>query len=148
MAIEKRFDQVMTHRSVHPRRAFTLVEVLAAMLLVSIALPVAMKGVSTCSNAALAARRRAEAGALAESKLSELIVTGVWQNGVLAGDCGADWPDYHWTADTQTWTPTQAVDNGNGNTISELDVHVTWIGHHGEESVTLGTLVYASGSSQ
>ena len=56
----------MKNRSFHPRRAFTLVEVLAALLLVSIALPVAMKGVSTCSNLASSARRRAEAGGLAE----------------------------------------------------------------------------------
>ena len=123
-------------------------EVLAALLLVSIALPVAMRGVSVCSNTASSARRRAEAGGLAESKLAELIATGQWQSGITAGDFGGDWPDYHWKAEAQAWSPTQAVDNGGGNSISELAVNVTWMGRGGEETLTLSTLVYASGGSQ
>ena len=138
----------MSIRRFQPRRAFTLVEVIATLVLVSIVLPVAMKGVSLCSNTASTARRRAEAGALAESKLGELVATGQWQNGITAGDFGADWPDYQWKADVQLWSPTQAADNGNRNVINELDVHVTWRSRTGDQTLTLGTLVYTSGGTQ
>jgi prepilin-type N-terminal cleavage/methylation domain-containing protein len=138
----------MRVRLIHPRRhGFTLMEVMATLLVLGIVLPVAMRAVSTCTNVASNAKRRAEAGGLAESKLAELIATGTWQNGKLEGDFGLDWPDYRWRADNQTWSPTQAVDNGAGNVITELDVHVTWIGRTGEQTLTLGTLVYASGGT-
>lgn len=130
------------------RRGFTLVEVLATLLLLGIILPAAMKGVSAATGAASAARHRTEAGALADAKLTELIVTNQWQSGIMAGDFGTDWPDYRWTAEMQIWTPPNLVDNGAGNTTNEIDLHVIWKGRHGEQSLTLSTLVYTSGSQQ
>ena len=129
------------------RPGFTLVEVLATMAIMSIVLPVAMKGVALCSNTASTVRRRSEAGGLAEAKLNELIATTQWQSGILSGDFGTDWPDYTWKADVQTWTRSTSTDNGYGNTVSELAVHVYWVSRGAERSTTLSTLVYASGGT-
>ncbi len=138
----------MTRQPSHSHHlGFTLVEVLATMAIMSIVLPVAMKGIALCSNTASTVRRRSEAGALAEAKLNELIATAQWQSGVLAGDCGVDWPDYTWKAEVQSWTPANSADNGYGNTVSELAVHIYWVSRSAERSTTLSTLVYTSGGS-
>ena len=136
-----------SHSRLRPRRGFTLIEVLAAMALTSIVLPVAMRGISVCANTAADAKHRAEATGLAEAKLNELLATQQYQGGVMAGDFGTDWPDYHWSAELVNWAPVNAVDNGNGNTISELDLHIIWAGRDGERSLTQSTLVYTSGGT-
>ena len=53
---------------------FTLVEVLATLVLMGIVIPVAMHGVSIAMSAASNARKTAEAATLAETKLNELLV--------------------------------------------------------------------------
>jgi general secretion pathway protein I len=126
-------------------RGFTLVEVLAALLLMSIALPAIMHAVSVASHAADSARHRTEASLLASSKLNELVSTGQYQS-QTSGDFGTDWPQsqYTWTAQTLDWTPT----NNNANvtptlqqTMTEVDVTVKW-GQFDSDQVTLSTLVY------
>ena len=64
----------MNRRSqLRPRRAgFTLIEVLAALVLIGVVLPVAMKGVSIAMQAASHARHTGEAVELARHKLTEL----------------------------------------------------------------------------
>lgn len=116
------------------RAGFTLIEVLAALLIIAIVLPTVMQGVSLCTRAATTARRRNEAGALAESMLSELVATNQWQTGQLSGTFGDDWPDYRWTAEVAPWR--QAAE------VQQLDLHVTWTARNAEESLTLSTLVY------
>jgi type II secretory pathway pseudopilin PulG len=120
-----------------PPRAFTLNEVLAALLLAGIVLPVAMRGASLATGAADAARRRTEASSLARSKLSELVSTGDWQTAAgRAGDFGADWPDYRWSASVSRWTQTKAD-------LRQLDLEVRWDARGGgTQTVTLSTLVY------
>jgi len=127
------------------RSGFTLVEVLAALLLMSIALPAIMRGISTASRAADSARHRTEASLLAASKLNELISTGQYLS-QTSGDFGTDWPQsqYTWTAQTADWTPT----NNNSNvtptlqqTMTEVDVTVKW-GNFDNDQVTISTLVY------
>ena len=117
-----------------PRRAFTLVEVLASLALVAIILPVVMKGISLATMMAGTAKHRVEAASLAEAKLAELLATDGWQNGNLAGDFGSDRPDYRWTAEAQDW---------EGIALQQLDVHVTWTMRGKERSFTLTTLAYA-----
>jgi prepilin-type N-terminal cleavage/methylation domain-containing protein len=136
------------------RRAFTLVEVLATLLLISIILPVAMKAVSVSTQTAAMARRRTEAGGLAEAKLAELVATAEWQGGVLSGDFGSDWPDYRWSADVTTWTSpvtstatSSSTTTDPGNTVNEIDLHVSWRDVAGERAVTLSTLVYQSNAA-
>lgn len=118
-----------------PRAGFTLIEVLATLLIIAIVLPVVMQGVALCTSAASTARRRNEAGALAESMLSELVATGDWQNGQLSGTFGDDWPDYRWSAEVGPW--------GQAAEVQQLDLQVTWTSRNEEQSLTLSTLVYA-----
>lgn len=129
----------MTTRS--RQSGFTLIEVLAAMLLLAIALPVIMSGVTLATRTGDQARRRTEAAGLADSKLSELLATGAWDGGITNGNFGDDWPDYQWTASVQDWA--QGAQSG----LQELDVKVSWPGRGGEESVVLSTLVYLTGTN-
>src|ERR1700733_2966996 len=77
---------------------FTLIEVLATLLLMAIVLPAIMHGFTLSTSAATTARHRTEAAALAESKLNELVGTNQWQNASQQGDFQPDWPDYTWSA--------------------------------------------------
>ena len=124
---------------------FTLVEVLAALLLMSIALPAIMHGISVASHAADSARHRTEASLLAASKLNELISTGQYTS-QSSGDFGTDWPQlqYTWTLQTADWSPT----NNNSNvtptlqqTMTQVDLTVKW-GNFDNDTVTISTLVY------
>lgn len=126
----------MTRLAPSPRRvnAFTLVEVLAALTLAAIILPVAMRGISLATTAAGDARRRLEAAALAESKLTDLLVTGEWQTADLSGDCGPDWPGYTWKAEVGDW--------GGEAALRQITVRVDWIARSRARSVTLTTLAY------
>lgn len=118
-------------------RAFTLVEVLAALLLVAIVIPVVMQGISLATTAASSAKRRTEAASLAQSKMAELVATDGWSGGVLSGsfdvDDGNEADAYSWQADVSAWTEPY---------VKLLAVHVMWDGTDGQRSVTLSTLVY------
>lgn len=125
----------------HRATAFTLVEVLAALVLVAIILPVAMRGISLATAAAGEARRQTEAGSLAEAKLNELLATGGWQGSDLAGDFRPDWPDYQWAAELLQW-------EGAGSqtatpSLRQLSVSVAWTSRGRPRAVTLTTLVYS-----
>ncbi|MDB5289309.1 MAG: type secretion system protein [Phycisphaerales bacterium] len=125
------------------RRGFTLVEVLAATLLVGITLPVIMRGIDMSLTLASMTRHRSEAGALAESKLNDLVAEGTWQSGSLSGDFGTDSPEYTWTGELQSWGTGQGV--AGTNNVQQLDVHVFWNAPDGSQrSVTLSTFVYQS----
>ena len=113
------------------RRGFTLIEALAAVLLVAIVLPVALRGFSLAVSVADTARHRAEAATLAHSKLSELLATGGWQTGALSGDFAPDHPAFSWTAELNTW---------DNSTLKELDVHVLWNSPGGSQQITMTTL--------
>lgn len=128
-------------------RAFTLVEVLATLMLIAIALPVIMRGVSVASRAASSARRRNEACALAESKLNELIATNLWQTSGMQGDFSQEgWPDYTWTSQVQQWG--QPLGASSSNIVQELDVQVSWTyGAGQQQTVTVSTLVYQSANA-
>jgi len=124
------------------RKAFTLVEVLAALLLIAIVLPVVMQGISLATNAASNAKRRTEAAGLAESKLAEIVATRAWQTGSLSGDFSPDWPDYRWEATLQTYT-----NDSSGKNVQEIDLRVLWMSRSQEQSVSVSTLTYARTSS-
>ena len=130
-----------THHSAlsRHRRGFTLVECLATMLLMAIILPVVDQGIATTTLSAGTTRHRTEAAGLAQSKLSELMVSGsaVWSSGALSGDFGPDWPNYKWNATVGPWVnDTQAVG------LEQLDVQVTWTDRNQAMSVTVSSLVY------
>ncbi len=78
------------------RRGFTLVEVLAALLLIGIVLPAIMEGISVSQRTAYTARTSLEAAALAEAKLDEIVASGQWSSSASSGDFGEDHPGYRW----------------------------------------------------
>ena len=84
-------------------RAFTLVEVLATMVLLAVALPVAMQGVSLALRAVDIARERTESASLAEMKMQELLVTEGWRESDSSGDFGPERPEYKWEAEVVPW---------------------------------------------
>ncbi len=113
-------------------RGFTLIEVLAAVVFVAIVIPVVMRGFSLATSAGDVAKTKAEAAVLAHSKMNEIVVTRLWQNGVMGGDFSPDHPSYRWAAELKDW---------DSSTLKELDVHVTWGQPGRERSMTLNTLV-------
>ncbi len=122
------------------QRGFTLVEVLAAMLLIGIVLPAVMTGVSLATRASTEAQHRTEATTLAQSKLAELIATGNWQGGVLQGDFSPDWLNYKWQASVQQW-----ANDTTTSSVQQIDLKVSWVStRNGEQAVTLSTLAYVS----
>jgi general secretion pathway protein I len=120
------------------RNGFTLVEVLAALLLIAIVLPAVMRGISTATGMATVTRMRTEAAGLAQAKLGELIATGDWQSGNLSGTFGSDWPDYRWEAASQGWSG-----DTSGSNLTQVDVRVLFTLRGREEAITLSTMAYA-----
>jgi prepilin-type N-terminal cleavage/methylation domain-containing protein len=118
-------------------RGFTLVEALAALLLVAIVLPVVMRGVTVASRAAASARRNTEAASLAQSKLNELVATEQWRSGYLSGRFesgdGDRANDYTWTAEAVQWREPYT---------RQLAVRVGWVSQGLDQQITLTTVVY------
>jgi prepilin-type N-terminal cleavage/methylation domain-containing protein len=140
------------------RRAFTLVEILATLVLLAIILPVAMSGISLALNVADESRRQTEAAALAETKMSEILATQQWQTASQAGDFAPDRPEYRWVAQVADWqgatqgamlssmlSTTQST--AQSGTLKQLDVQVLWIHRNRERTVTLSTLVYTGSTT-
>ena len=123
----------MTDRRTSRRRAFTIVELLATLTLVGIVLPVAVHGILLCLDVAAHAKHQAQATALAQSKIAELLATGQWYDAELEGDFGDDRPDYTWVAQIGEWEDAR---------LSQLDVYVLWNRRGRDRGVTLSTLVY------
>ncbi len=116
-------------RTASRRGGFTLVEVLAALTVVLIALPVAMEAISLTNATSTRARRQLEAANLAASKLAELVATNAWQNGNGSGDFSsysASFPDYTWTS-----TVTQYAEVTTGSTGPATSASGTTLGGGG-----------------
>jgi len=111
-------------------RGFTLIEVLATMVLLGILLPVCMRAISVSLSAASQARHLTEAATLAQSKLNDLIAEGTW-NGSNNGDFSPDHPDYRWSC--------QNVTRDYG--VAEVMVTVIWQEKGQERRLNLATFV-------
>ena len=123
-----------THCGRRRRSAFTLVEVLAALVVMGIVLPVAMTGASLAMRAGSNARHQAEAATLGEAKLTELVTTSEWSTSGSDGDFGPDFPQYRWTIETAQ----RDMD------VTELLLSVFWQDRGQDRSVKLSTFVYVS----
>lgn len=119
------------------RQGFTLVEMLATILIIALVLPCAMRGIALVTRMASLSNRKIMAVTFAEAKISELIASGEWERGGLSrGDFGSDYPDYVWDIDVKNW---------DVSPMSELRVSVYWDGGRYVEDacVTLTTLMYS-----
>lgn len=115
-------------------RAFTLVEVLATLVLLGIVLPVAMRGTSLALAAASHAQHLSQATSLAQVKLGELVM--LYQSNQplssgASGDFAPDYPDYKWTY--------QSTQN---TYCTEHAVQVTWAERGQQRSLNMATWTY------
>jgi type II secretory pathway pseudopilin PulG len=92
-----------SHGKGRARSAFTFAEVLAAMLFMAIVIPVALRAVQIASGAGVAAQRKSTATRLADLKLNEVMLTGVWSNSAPHGAFDGRYTDYGWNCRTERW---------------------------------------------
>ena len=114
---------------------FTLIEILAALLLIGLILPAAMKGVSMASILISDSARKYEALDLAETKLAEIMLQEDWQHSSASGTFEDEYDQYQWTMDVSDWTVTG---------IKQVDLTVFWQQRNRQRDLTLSTLVYAN----
>jgi len=112
-------------------RAFTLVEVLAALVLLGIVVPVCMRGISVALSAAETAKHMSQAASLGEAKLNEMVSTNDWTLAGTTGDFGTDWPGYRWSCQTNT----------RDFDVTEIILTVTWQQRGQERSLNVSTMV-------
>lgn len=132
-----------------PRRGFTLIEVMATLLLVGIVLPAIMEGISLANSAGAYAKTSLQATALAQMKLNEIAATtianaqpttGVYSGGFASVD--PQYGSYKWSAEM---TERNDMENELGITgIIELTVRVSWPVRAEERTVAVSTLLYMS----
>ena len=123
------------NRTTRPRRGFTLIEVLAAMLLIAIVIPVAMSAANTALRSAASTRHRHEASLLAETKLAEALA---FRDASLVGTNGlfeAPWDEYRWEL------VSAQADYGCAN----VTAIVYWNERGAERSYEMTTLIYTTG---
>jgi len=112
---------------------FTLLEILATFVLIAIIIPVAMQGISLSIKMASWSKQHNQACSLAQTKLTELLITEDYLRGDLSGDFSSDEFGYHWRTELAEWT---------GPTLKQLVLHVEWEDRQIENRVSLSTLVY------
>lgn len=113
------------------RAAFTLVEVLAALVFMGIVIPVTIQAVSLAGLAGEVAERRAVAARVADRILNELLVTDGLRQGSSSGEAEEGSRTYKWKMDSQPWT----ID-----TLNLVTVTVTFTARGKEYEVGLTTL--------
>jgi type II secretory pathway pseudopilin PulG len=120
------------------RGGFTLIEALAAIMLMVIVIPTLLNGFGIASKIATYSRQRADATALAQSKLDEIVATQSWQTGMTAGDEKVGVYTYHYEATIGDW------DKGEAG-IQQLTMTVSW--NDGARNLQLTTLLWQPGST-
>jgi type II secretory pathway pseudopilin PulG len=124
----------------HPRRsaAFTLAEVLAALVFMAIVIPVVVECLHIASQAGEVAQRKSEAARVAERVLNESIVTTNWNQSAQNGTVQDGKREFNWTLQNEPW---------NQDPIRLLTVQVKYTVQGRDYSVQLSTLADGSFSS-
>ena len=120
------------------RRGFTLLEVLATLMLMGIVLYPVLQGISFATAAAGEARHKVEAVSLAQSKLAEL--TAEYQLLSEAGSKSGAFPDFP----AYTWTSLIEMRDTN---LSQITVRVAWVARGQERHVELSSMIYTADTS-
>lgn len=114
------------------RAAFTLAEVLAALVFMAIVIPVAVEGLRVASRAGVLATRKAVALRFAEQVLHEQIVTGDWVSSGRGGSLFDGPFEYRWMVQSDSW---------ERNGLRLLTAVVTFGVQNQDYDVRLSTLV-------
>ncbi|MBT3379957.1 MAG: hypothetical protein HN742_03010 [Lentisphaerae bacterium] len=120
---------------------FTFAEALAALLVTSILLPVLFSAVLVAHRASEVAQRSEAAARLAQAKLTELTVTGDWQDAEPSGEF-EEWPGYTWQLDIEDW----AEDDELTTSMTELTITVFFPVQEKQLAIRISTLVAAEES--
>jgi hypothetical protein len=112
--------------------AFTLAEVLAALLFMAIVIPVAIEGLRIANLAGVVAVRKDAAARVAERVLNESIVTTNWNRSAQSGVIADDDRDYRWMLRAEPW--------GQGS-LQLVSVEVLYRAQDRDYSVRLSTLL-------
>ena len=121
------------------RRAFTLAEVLAALLFLAIVIPAAVEAMHVASLAGEVGARKGSAGRIADRILNESLVTTSWSNGSQNGTATEGGREFNWTLSSQGWPEDAAM--------SVVTVEVKFTAQAKEYSVKLSTLATQSGQT-
>ena len=119
--------------------AFTLAEVMAALVFMGILIPVALEGLSLATHAGEVAVRKSEAALVGERILNESIVTTNWNTTVQSGIVRQGWREFRWTLRNDPWNQ-----DPNENTMRLLTVEVTFGAQGRDHALRLSTLVDSS----
>ncbi len=113
------------------RAGFTLAEALAALMFMSVVIPVAMQGLRVANRTSVVSQRKLTAMQLAEHQLSQLIATDQWRNSTAFGNFDEPYRQYSWRLDNQTW---------DQDTMRLLLLTVTFVAQGETYEVQLSTL--------
>jgi len=89
--------------------AFTLAEVLAALLFLAIVIPAAIEAIHVASLAGEVAARKGGAARVADRVLNESLVTGTWGTGTQNSTITEGTQEYRWTLTSQGWPQDSAM---------------------------------------
>jgi len=84
--------------------AFTLAEVLAALVFMAIVIPVALKALGVANRAGEVGYRKAAASRVGERVLNEVLITSQFQGLSQTGVAYEGQQQYRWTIRSQPWT--------------------------------------------
>ncbi|HEY5233283.1 MAG TPA: hypothetical protein VIK35_07120 [Verrucomicrobiae bacterium] len=110
---------------------FTLVEVLAALLFMAIAVPTVVEALHMATKAGEVAVRKNEAARVADRILNNSMVTTNWNSGTQSGTVTEGVTEFNWTLTSQKW-PQDAM--------QLVAAEVTYSAQGKKYSVTLNTL--------
>ena len=119
--------------------AFTLAEVLAAMVFMAILIPVALEGLSIASRAGEVAARKSEAALVAEKILNETIATTNWSTGGQNGTVRQGIRDFRWKLNNDAWNQ-----DSNESGMRLLSVEVTFEAQGRDYTLKMSTLADSS----
>jgi len=112
--------------------AFTLVEILAAMVFLAILLPAIFQGIALSNRASALVERQATALQLAQNKMTELTLDDTWLEADPSGDF-EEWPGFRWESTQTPWEP--------DSMMTLLAVQVFFKVQEQDRHITLSTLV-------
>jgi hypothetical protein len=123
--------------------AFTLAEVLAAMMFLAIVVPVAVEALHVSSLAGEVAARKGAAARIADRVLNESLVTTNWTGGAQYGTVAEGPLDFNWALTSQNWpqdSQQSAVQGPAQGSMLMLTAEVKFQAQGKDYSVTLNTL--------
>lgn len=117
-------------------QAFTLAEILAALVFMAILIPVAMEGLSVASRVGVTAARKTEAALVAERVLNENLVLTNLSQAVQNGSIRQGLEEFQWTLRSEPWTADQSQ-----SAMRLISVEVAFKVQGQDQKVRLNTLI-------